>query len=75
VTFGPRAAFGATAIVVLLAALPLLWAPDVGTPRQVAASFRSALPAALVFAADGWIGVGTVLVCRSRCFSRSMRAS
>jgi MFS transporter, DHA1 family, inner membrane transport protein len=62
VTFGPRIAFGATAVVVLLSSLALLWAPDVGTPRHVAASFRGALPAALVFAADGWIGVGTVLV-------------
>jgi DHA1 family inner membrane transport protein len=62
VTFGPQAAFGATAAVVLLAALPLLWAPDIRTARHVNGSLRAALPAALVFAADGWTGVGAVFV-------------
>ena len=60
VTFGPQAAFGATAAVVLVAALPLLWAPDIRTARHVNGSLRAAMPAALVFAADGWTGVGAV---------------
>ena len=62
VEFGPRVAFGATSVVVMLAALPLLWAPDVRVARHVDGAFRSALPGMLLFAADGWIVSGYILV-------------
>jgi DHA1 family inner membrane transport protein len=62
VTFGPRVAFGATAIIVMLAALPLLWTPDVKVARHAAGAFRAAVPGALLFAADGWIVAGYAFV-------------
>jgi hypothetical protein len=62
VTFGPRVAFGATAVVVMLAALPVLWTPDVPVARHAAGAFRAALPGALLFAADGWIAASYAVV-------------
>ncbi len=62
VTFGPRVAFGATAVIVMLAALPLLWTPDVKVARRAAGAFRAAVPGALLFAADGWIVAGYAFV-------------
>jgi DHA1 family inner membrane transport protein len=62
VAFGPRVAFGATAVAVTLAALPILWTPDVAVARHVTGGFRAALPGALLFAADGWIAAGYVVV-------------
>jgi MFS transporter, DHA1 family, inner membrane transport protein len=61
-TFGPRVAFGVTAAVTAMAALPLLWAPDVTVSRHVPGAFHAALPGLLLFVADGWIGVCNVLV-------------
>ena len=61
VTFGPRAAFGMTAVIAMAAAVPLLWAPDVEVRRHVPGVFRAALPSVLLFAADGFIGAGNVL--------------
>jgi hypothetical protein len=62
VEFGPRVAFAATSVVVMLAALPLLWAPDVPVARHVDGGFRAAVPGMLLFAADGWIAAGYALV-------------
>ena len=62
VTFGPRAAFGVTAVITVAAAVPLLWAPDVEVRRHVPGVFRAALPSVLLFAADGCIGAGNVFV-------------
>ena len=62
VTFGPRVAFGATAVIVILAALPILWTPDVRVARHASGAFRAAVPGALLFAADGWIAAGYVFV-------------
>lgn len=62
VAFGPRVAFGATSIIAALAALPLLWAPDVRVPPHVAGAFRAALPGILLFMADGWTAAGFVFV-------------
>jgi MFS transporter, DHA1 family, inner membrane transport protein len=62
VTLGPRVAFGATAVIVMLAALPILWTPDVPVARHAAGAFRAAVPGALLFAADGWIAAGYVFV-------------
>jgi hypothetical protein len=62
VTFGPRLAFGTTAVIAATAALPLLWAPDVRVKRHVPGALRAALPGMLLFGADGLIGAGNVLV-------------
>jgi hypothetical protein len=55
---GPRAAFGANAMVLLLSALPLLWAPNVRIAWKAPGAFRAALPGMLMFAADGWMIAG-----------------
>jgi hypothetical protein len=62
VTFGPRVAFGTTAVIVAIAAVPLLWAPDVKVKPHAPGAFRAAVPGMLLFAADGLIGAGNVLV-------------
>jgi hypothetical protein len=62
VAFGPRVAFGATAAIEALAALPLLWTPNVRVQRQVPGAFRAAVPGMLLFVADGWVAAGYVFV-------------
>src|SRR5262249_17391951 len=62
VTFGPRVAFGTTSVIVALAALPILWAPEVKVAAHVPGVFRNALPGVLLFAADGWIAAGYVFL-------------
>ena len=62
VSFGPRVAFGTTAVIVAFAALPILWAPEVKVAPHVPGVFRAALPGILLFAADGWIAAGYVFV-------------
>ena len=62
VAFGPRAAFGATSGIAALAALPLLWAPNVRVRRRVPGVFRAAGPGMLLFVADGWVAAGYVFV-------------
>ena len=57
-TLGPRAAFGAAAVVQVLCALPFLGTPAVKVERAVQGGFVSALPGVLLFAADGWIAAG-----------------
>jgi len=42
----------------LLAALPLLWTPDVIVRRHVPGAYRAAIPGMKLFLADGWIGAG-----------------
>ena len=59
---GPRAAFGATAVVLVLAALPLVWTPRVAVLRTAPGAFKASLPGALLFAADGWSAAGFVFV-------------
>jgi hypothetical protein len=58
VAFGARVAFGATAIIAALSALPILWAPKVAVARHMPGAFRAALPGVLVFMADGWMAMG-----------------
>jgi len=58
VTFGPAVAFGAAAFALLLAALPLLWTPNVAVARDVPGAFKAAIPGMLLFVADGWITAG-----------------
>jgi MFS transporter, DHA1 family, inner membrane transport protein len=62
VAFGPRVAFGTTAVIAALAALPILWAPNVAVARRVPGALRAALPGMLLFVADGWIAAGYWLV-------------
>jgi hypothetical protein len=62
VALGPRAAFGITAAIDVLAAAPLLFAPEVAVRRHVQGGFRAALPGVLLFMADGWIAAGYWMV-------------
>jgi MFS family permease len=59
---GPRIAFGAAAIVHLLAALPLLATPDVRVAKSMPGAFRAAFHGTLLFAADGWMVAGYFFV-------------
>lgn len=62
VTLGPRVAFGATAVVLALSALPLLRTPNVLILADAPGALRAALPGMLMFAADGWTAAGYVFV-------------
>jgi hypothetical protein len=62
VTFGPRVAFGASGVVMVLAALPLLWTPQVAVVPEAAGAWKAAIPGILLFFCDGWIGAGNVFV-------------
>lgn len=55
---GPRVAFGATALLMAVGALPLLRTPDVAVARRAPGAFRAALPGVLIYAADGWAAAG-----------------
>src|SRR5438045_5684071 len=66
------------AVIVTLAALPILWTPNVVVARKVVGGFRVAIPGALLFAADGWIATGYVFVWQialTRCRSTRHRGS
>jgi MFS family permease len=56
--FGAKIAFGATALVLLSAAAPLLWTPNIVPKRRAPKALRAALPGVLLFACDGWIACG-----------------
>jgi len=59
---GPRAAFGANAVTLMLSALPIVWTPNVKVAWDAPGVFRAALPGVLLFAADGWLATGYWLV-------------
>lgn len=59
---GPRVAFGATGALLAFAALPLLRTPNVPVAREAPGSWRAALPAVLLQAADGWTVAGFFFV-------------
>jgi hypothetical protein len=59
---GPRVAFGANAVVLVLSALPIVWTPNVKIAWHVPGVYRAALPGVLLFAADGWMVAGNWLV-------------
>jgi MFS transporter, DHA1 family, inner membrane transport protein len=61
-TAGPRIAFDATAVVVLLAALPIFATRNVSVAEEAPGAFRAAVPGVAMFAADGWIESGLVFV-------------
>jgi DHA1 family inner membrane transport protein len=59
-TLGPRVAFNATAVVLVLAALPIFWTPRVAVRAEGAGLLKAAMPGVLLFAADGWCAMGYV---------------
>jgi MFS transporter, DHA1 family, inner membrane transport protein len=61
-TLGPRIAFDATAVVMLLAALPIFGTPNVAVADEAPGAFGAAVPGVLMFAADGWIAAGFYFV-------------
>lgn len=61
-TLGPRVAFDATAVVLLLAALPIFGTRNVTIPSDAPGAMRAALPGVLMFAADGVIAAGLGMV-------------
>lgn len=60
-TLGPQVAFDATAVVLALAALPILAARNVPVVDVAPGALRAAFPGVLMFAADGWASAGVVL--------------
>jgi len=60
VSLGPRIAFGATAGVQLLSALPLFGTPEIAIPESAPRILRTAMRGVIIFAADGWIAAGYV---------------
>jgi hypothetical protein len=62
VAFGPLVAFGATSALLLLAAIPLLFTPDVPVAAHAPGAFRAAISGMKLFLADGWIAAGYYLV-------------
>lgn len=56
---GPRVAFGLTALVVALSAIPLAWTPDVAVaPKAPPGTLKASMPGALIFLGDGFIAAG-----------------
>lgn len=62
IKFGPGITFGATAIVLTMAVLPILFTPDVPVPGRPPGAFRAAIPGMLLFVSDGWICAGYYFV-------------
>jgi MFS family permease len=60
--FGPLAAFGAAAVIEVIAIIPLLRIKDFGNPISLSSKrFSAARPGALLFATDGWIIASSIL--------------
>jgi MFS transporter, DHA1 family, inner membrane transport protein len=59
---GPRWAFGLNGVVALLAAVPLFYAPAVAVQRRAPSAFLAARRSMVLFAADGWMTAGYVMV-------------
>lgn len=62
VTIGPEVAFGATAVALVLSALPLFRTPNVPIAWEAPGAFRAARPGVALFVADGWMAAGYVFV-------------
>lgn len=61
VTFGPHTAFGAACAIGLLAAAPLLSAPNVAVSARVPGAYTAAKFGMALFVADGWICAGYIM--------------
>ncbi|HTL02561.1 MAG TPA: MFS transporter [Vicinamibacterales bacterium] len=62
VGYGPRVAFGMTAAVQVVSALPLFGTANVAVADSAPGAFRAAFRGVLLFAADGWIAATYVIV-------------
>jgi DHA1 family inner membrane transport protein len=62
VAFGPRMAFGVTGVLLVSAALPLIWTPEMVVARHAPGAFKAAIPGMKLFLADGWITAGYYFV-------------
>lgn len=58
VTLGPRVAFGVTAIVLMLSALPLLRTPNIPVLADAPGALRAAMPGVLIMTAGGLFASG-----------------
>jgi DHA1 family inner membrane transport protein len=61
-SLGPQIAFNATAVVLVLAALPILWTPNVAVAAQVKGALEASKPGLFLFALDGWFAMPYVFV-------------
>ena len=62
VTLGPQVAFGATGVVLTLAALPLLATPNVPVLREAPGAFRASWLGVALLASDSWSCAGYFFV-------------
>lgn len=62
ITYGPHAAFYASAVIQALAAIPIAFTPDVRVARRAPGAFRAALSGFMLFVGDGWVASGYILV-------------
>jgi MFS transporter, DHA1 family, inner membrane transport protein len=67
-TLGPKVAFDATAVVLLLGALPILGTRNVPVADTAPGAFRAAVLGLLMFMADGWIAAGFFFVWQMALF-------
>jgi MFS transporter, DHA1 family, inner membrane transport protein len=67
-TLGPRVAFDATAVVLLLGALPILATRNVPVAAAAPGALRAAGLGVLMFLADGWIAAGFYFVWQMALF-------
>jgi hypothetical protein len=67
-TLGPKVAFDATAVVLLLGALPILGTRNVPVADTAPGAFRAAALGLLMFMADGWIAAGFFFVWQMALF-------
>ena len=68
-TFGPATAFGAVAVVQLLSALPLFGTPEVAVAARADGALRAAFGGIALFAADGWMSAGLVMIWQIALFT------
>ncbi len=61
-TLGAKAAFGAVAIVQALSAVPLFGGPSPRVARVADGALRASFDGIAIFAADGWISAGFVMI-------------
>jgi len=59
---GPMVAFGAATVVLVGAAIPLLWTPNIPVAPHTAGTMRAARFGIVMFMLDGWIGAGFLFV-------------
>ncbi len=60
--FGPGIAFGAAACALVLAAIPLMFAPNVAVVDEAPGALSGAFGGMAMFGADGWVSAGLTLV-------------